>query len=77
MCAKAKVFNADTVCSDANDSVHNESAIVQLSSAIYCLSVLTQQHRDRRNIKYKQQTETHTQQVITNHTSKRTAQTTL
>jgi hypothetical protein len=67
-------FNADTICSDVNDSVQNEIAIVQLSSAIYCLCVLVQQHRDRRNIKYKQQTETHRQQVITNHTLKRTAQ---
>ena len=70
VCATADMFNADTICSDANDSVHNESAIVQLSSAIYCLCVLTQQHRDRRNSKYRQQTETHRQQVITNHTSK-------
>jgi hypothetical protein len=56
-------LNVDTVLSDANDSVYNESAIVQLSSAIYCLPVLTEQHRDRRNSKYRQQTETHTQQT--------------
>jgi hypothetical protein len=62
------MFNADTVCSDVNESVHNESAIVQFSSAIYCLCVLTEQQMDRRNIKYKQQTETHRQQVITNYT---------
>ena len=60
-------FGADTICSDANDSLHNESAIIQFSSAIYCFCVLTQQHRDRRKHKYKQQTETHRQQVITNH----------
>ena len=33
--------------------------------------MLTQQHRDRRNNKYRQQTETHRQQVTTNHTSKK------
>ena len=71
----SRQFNTHTICSDSNESVHNESAIVQLSSAIYCFSVLTEQQRDRRNIKYKQQNETHRQQVITNHTLKRTAQT--
>jgi hypothetical protein len=70
-------FNGDTICSDANYSVHNEGPIVQFSSAIYCLCVLTEQHRDRRNSKYKQQIETHGQQVITDHTLKRTAQTIL
>ena len=34
-----------TVCSDVDGSVHNESAVVQLSSAVYCLCVLTEQHR--------------------------------
>jgi hypothetical protein len=68
MCGTADMFNADTICSDANDSVHNESAIIQFSSAIYCFCLLTQQYRDRRNIKHRQQTETHRQQVITNHT---------
>ena len=66
-----------TVCSDANGSVRNESAIIQFSSAIYFLCVLTEQQRDRRNIKYRQQTETHRQQVMTNHTVARTAQTVL
>jgi hypothetical protein len=64
------MFNADTVCKEANDSVNNESAIVQISSSIYCLCVLKEQQRDRRNIKYKQQAETHRQQVIKNHTQK-------
>jgi len=64
----SRQFNADTICSDANDSVHNESATVQFSSAIYSFCVLTEQHSDRRNSKYKQQTETHRQQVMTNHT---------
>ena len=32
-------------CSDVNGSVQNESAVVQLSSAVYCLCVLTEQHR--------------------------------
>jgi hypothetical protein len=68
-------FNGDTICSCANDSVHSEIAIVQLRSAIYCLCVLTEEHRDRRNSKYKQQTETHRQQLITNRTLNRTAQT--
>ena len=54
----SRQFNGDTVCSDANGSVTNESATVQLSSAIYCLCVLTEQHSDRRNNKYRQQTET-------------------
>jgi len=40
----SRQFNADTICSDANGSVHNDSAIIQFSSAIYCLCVLTQQH---------------------------------
>ena len=66
----SRQFNADTICSDANDSVHNESATVQFNSAIYCLCVLTEQHRNRRNSKYKQQNETHRQQVMTNHTLK-------
>jgi hypothetical protein len=66
------MFNADTVCKEANDSVNNESAIVQFSSAIYRLCVLTEEHRDRRNIKYKQQTETHRQQVIKNLKKKKT-----
>jgi hypothetical protein len=48
------MFNADTVCSDTNVSIHNESAIVQSSSAIYCYCVLTEQHWGRRNIKYKE-----------------------
>jgi len=64
----SRQFSADTISSDANNSVHNESETVQLSSAIYCLCVLTEQHRDRRNSKYKQQTETDRQQLITNHT---------
>ena len=68
------MFNADTNCSDANDSVRNESAIIQISSAIYCFCVLKQQNRDRRNSKYRQQTETHRAQVMTNHTLKRTTQ---
>jgi late competence protein required for DNA uptake (superfamily II DNA/RNA helicase) len=34
-------FNADTACIGANDSVYNESALVQLSSAIYRFFVLT------------------------------------
>jgi len=55
----SRQFNADTVCSDANDFVHNDSATVQFSSAIYCFFVMTQQHNDRRNSKYRQQTETH------------------
>ena len=63
-----------TVCSEANGSVHNESATVQLSSAIYCLCVLTEQHSDRRNSKYRQQIETDRQELITNSTLKRTAQ---
>jgi hypothetical protein len=54
------MFNADTICSDANDSVHNESATVQFSSAIYSFCVLTEQHSDRRNSKYRQQTGTQT-----------------
>jgi len=70
-------FDTDTICSDANSSVHKEGAIVKFSSAIYCLCVLTQQHRDRRNGKYRQQTETHRQQVITHDTLKGTAQTLL
>ena len=41
----SRQFSVDTICSDANGSVHNESAIVQLSSAVYCLFVLTEQHR--------------------------------
>ena len=73
----SRQYNAETVCSDANDSLRDESAIIQFSSAIYCLCVLTQQHRDRRNSKYRQQTETHRLQIITNHTLKRTAQTVL
>jgi hypothetical protein len=67
----SRQFNADTICSDANDSVHNESATVEFSSAIYCLFVLTEQHSDRRNSKYTQQTETQTA-VLTNHNLKRT-----
>jgi hypothetical protein len=74
MCVTADMFNADTVCSDANGSVHNERSIVQFSSGIYCFCVLTEQQRDRKNIKYKQQTETHGQQLIKNHTLKRTTQ---
>jgi len=66
----SRQFNADTVCNDANDSVHNGSAISQLISAIYSFCVLTEQHSDRRNSIYKQQTETHRQQVMTNHTFK-------
>ena len=69
----SRQFNAHTICSNTNNSVHNESAIVQFSSAIYCFCVLTEQQRDRRNIKYKQQTETDRQQVITNHKIKRIA----
>ena len=45
MCGTDDKFSVDTVCSDVNGSVHNESAIVQLSSAVYCLCVLTEQHR--------------------------------
>jgi hypothetical protein len=56
----SRLFNAHTICSNANDSVHNESAIIQFSSAIYYFCLLTQQHRDRGNMKYKQQTETQT-----------------
>ena len=56
----SRQFNGDTDCSDANGSVHNESATVQCSSAIYCLFVLTEQHSDRRNSKYRQQAETQT-----------------
>jgi hypothetical protein len=70
----ADMFNVHTICSEVIDSVHNESARVQFSSAIYCFCVLTEQHRDRRDIKYKQQTERHRQQVITNHTIKITEQ---
>ena len=73
----SRQFNGDTVCSDANGSVHNESATVQLSSAIYCLCVLTEQHSDRRNSKYRQQAETDRQQVMTSSTLKITAQTIL
>jgi hypothetical protein len=73
----SRLFNSDTICSDANGSVHNESATVKLSPAIYCLCVLTEQHSDRKNSKPRQQTETHRQQVITNHTLKRAAQTIL
>ena len=69
-------FNADSL-RDGNDPLHNESAIIQFRSAIYCLCVLTEQQRDRRNIKYRQQTETHRQQVMTNHILARTAQTVL
>jgi hypothetical protein len=39
MCATVVMLNADTICSKTNVSVHNESAIVQFSSAIYCLCV--------------------------------------
>ena len=63
----SRQFNADTICSDANVSIQNDSAKVQCSSAIYCLCVLTEQHSDRRNSKYRQQTKTHRQQVITLH----------
>jgi len=62
----SRQFDADTNCSNANDTVRNESAIIQISSAIYCLCVLTQQHSDRRNRKHRQQTETHRGQVMTN-----------
>ena len=41
----SRQFGVDRICSDVNGSVHNESAIVQLSSAVYCLCVLTEQHR--------------------------------
>ena len=71
MCGTA---DSDTVCSDANGSVQKESATVQCISAIYCLCVLTEQHSDRRNSKYRQQTEINTQQVISNHTLERKAQ---
>jgi hypothetical protein len=77
MYGRADMFNAHTICSNTNDPAHTESAIVKFSSAIYCFCVLTEQQRDRKNIKYKQQTETHRQQVITNHTIKRTTQTIL
>jgi len=73
----SRQFNAHTIYSNTNNSVHNERAIFQFISAIYCFCVLTEQQRDRRNIKYKQQTETDRQQVITNHTLERTAQTIL
>jgi len=62
----SRQFNGDIICSDADGSVHNESAIVQFSPAIYCLCVLTEQHRDRRNSKYRQQNEADRQHVITN-----------
>jgi hypothetical protein len=58
MYGTADMFNADTICSNTNDSVHNENAVIQFSLAIYCFCVLTQLYRDRRNIKYRQQTET-------------------
>ena len=45
MCGTDDKFSVDTVCSDVHGSVHNDSAIVQLSSAVYCLCVLTEQHR--------------------------------
>jgi hypothetical protein len=73
----SRQFNAETVCSNTNNYVHNDSAIVQFSLAIYCFCVLREQYRDRRNIKHKQQTQTHRQQVITYHILKRTAQTIL
>jgi hypothetical protein len=69
------IICGDTICSDANVSVHNESATVQFSSAIYCFCVLTEQHSGIRNSEYRKQTETHREQVITNHTLKRTTQT--
>ena len=62
----SRQFNGETVCSDANGSVYNDSATVQCSPAIYCLCVLTEQHRDRRNSKYRQQNEADRQHVITN-----------
>jgi hypothetical protein len=72
MCGTTDMFKADTICSDINECVQNESATIEFISAIYSFNVLTEQHRDRKNIKYKQQTETHRQQVITNHTLKTT-----
>jgi hypothetical protein len=66
MCGTAHSLTL-TQCSDVNDSLYNETAVIHFTSPIYCLCVLTEQHRDRRNIKYKQQTETRTQEVITNH----------
>jgi hypothetical protein len=64
-----QTVNAHTIC-NTNNYVHNASTIVLFSSAIYCFYVLTEQQRDRRNIKYKQQTETHRAHVIENHTFK-------
>ena len=71
MCATEDMIKAATIFSNTNNSVRNEGAIVQFSSGIYCFCVLTEQKRDRRNIKYRQQTETHRQQVMTNHKIKR------
>ena len=51
----SRQFNDDTMCSDAYCSVHNESAIVKLRSAIDSFCVLTEQHSDRKNNKYRQQ----------------------
>jgi len=38
-------FNAHTFCSNTNNSVHNESAIILFISATFCFFVLTEQHR--------------------------------
>ena len=62
----SRQFNGDIICSDVDSSVHNESATGQFNPAIYCLCVLTEQHRDRRNSKYRQQNEADRQHVITN-----------
>jgi len=59
---------------DVNGSFSNKSAIFQFSSVIYCFHVLTQQYRDRRNSKYRQQTEKYRKQVITNQILKTTTQ---
>jgi len=46
MCGTAdSLMLTHPICSNANDSVHNESATIQFSSAIYCFCVLTQLHR--------------------------------
>ena len=64
----SRLFNAHKVISIISNSVHILRSLVQFILAIYCFSVLTENAQDRRNMKYKQQPETHTQQIITNHT---------
>jgi len=71
----SRQFNADTISSNTNESVHNGISIIQYISAVYCFCLLTEQNRRRRNIKYNQQTETHGQKLIRYHTLKSTAQT--